>query len=173
METVMELIFKRRSIRCYQDKPLETSMVDKLLQAAMAAPSASNNRPCEFIVVTEDATMEKFRQCLPYGKFRAPVAIVICANPEVSSKASSFVYWVQDCSAAAENILIAAAGLGLGACWLGVYPREERVQAVREIVGLPESVTPLCIIYTGYPDEEKEARTQYDPSRVYWERYRQ
>jgi nitroreductase len=171
MSDVMEIIFKRRSIRRYQQKLVEKCILDKLLQAAMAAPSASNNCPWEFVVVTEDGTMEKFRQRLPYGKFYAPAAIIVCANPDLGSREASFVYWVQDCSAATENILIAATGLGLGTCWQGIYPREERVQAVREILGLPEKVTPLCVIYLGYADEEKEARTQYDPVRVHWERY--
>jgi len=171
MAEVMEYIFKRRSIRAYKEKPVERGLLDKLLQAAMAAPTASNNRPWEFVVVTNDETMEKFRQCLPYGKFYAPAAIVVCANPQVGRKRASFAYWVQDCSAAAENIHIAAAGLGLGSCWLGVHPRRKRIQVIREIVGLPENVRPLCIIYCGYPDKEKEPRTQYDPARVYWEKY--
>jgi len=113
MTTVMDYIFKRRSIRRYQEKPVEKEKIDQLLQAGMAAPSAANNRPLEFVIVTNDESA-KFHQVLRYGKFYVPAAIVECANPEIgSARPSSFDYWVQDCSTAAQNILLAAVGLGL------------------------------------------------------------
>ena len=173
MTSVLDHIFRRRSIRRYLEKPVEDEKLDQLLQAGMAAPSASNTRPWEFVIVTNDETMGRFREVLENGKFYAPAAIVVCANPKLDTvkKPSSFDYWMQDCSAVTQNILIAAAGLGLGTCWLGIYPREARVQVVREIVGLPETVNPLNVIYVGYPAEEKEARTQYDPIRIHQERY--
>ncbi len=173
MTDVLEYIFQRRSIRRYHEKAVEEKKLNQLLQAAMAAPSASNTRPWEFVVITSHETIARLRQTLEYGKFYAPAAIVVCANPELDTvkKPSSFDYWVQDCSAATQNILVAAAGLGLGSCWLGIYPREHRIKLVREIAGLPETVTPLNVIYVGYPAEEKESRSQYDPTRVHLEHY--
>jgi nitroreductase len=170
---VLDYIFQRRSIRRYHQQPVEEEKLVQLLQAGMAAPSASNTRPWEFVIITKDETIGRLREVLQYGKFYAPAAIIVCANPNLDSikKPSSFDYWVQDCSAATQNILVAAAGLGLGTCWLGIYPREQRVQVVREIAGLPETVTPLNVIYVGYPAEEKESRSQYDPARIHRERY--
>lgn len=173
MTNILDHIFKRRSIRSYHEKPVEDEKLDQLLQAGMAAPSASNIRPWEFVVVTRSETITRFRESLQYGNYYAPAAIVVCANPDLESikKSSSFDFWMQDCSAATENILVAAAGLGLGTCWLGIYPRPKNVDVVREIVGLPETVIPLNVIYVGYPAEEKESRTQYDPARIHRERY--
>jgi nitroreductase len=172
MNSAMDNIFNRRSIRKYRDNVVEKEKLDMLMQAGMAAPSANNNRPWEFVVVTNTEAMMQFRERMPYGKFHAPAAIVVCGNPDIgSAKPTSFDYWTQDCSAATQNILIAAAGLGLGTCWLGTYPCVDRIETVRQIAGLPEKVIPLCVIYVGYPAEEKPARTQYDAARVHWERY--
>jgi nitroreductase len=97
--------------------------------------------------------------------------VVICGNHRVANNASSRLFWVQDCSAATENMLIAAAGLGLGTCWLGVHPMKPVEQIVRRIVKLPRHVTPLAVVYVGYPAEEKPPRTQYEEQRVHWEKY--
>ena len=173
MTSVLDYIFQRRSIRRYHEKPVEDEKLDQLLQAAMAAPSASNTRPWEFVVITNDEAIDRFREGLQYGKFYAPAAIVVCANPDLDTvkKPDSFDFWTQDCSAATENILLAAAGLGLGTCWLGIFPREQNIKLVREVAGLPETIIPLNVIYVGYPSKEKEARTQYDPTRIHRERY--
>jgi len=95
----------------------------------------------------------------------------MCGNPSLSANPAARLFWVQDCSLAGENILIAAAGLGLGTVWVGVHPVAEFVRVVREIVGLPKHVTPLGLIYVGYPAEEKPARTQYNEKRVHWQKY--
>jgi len=96
---------------------------------------------------------------------------VVCGNPGLSTNPAARLFWVEDCSAATENILIAATSLGLGTVWIGVHPVKNFVKIVREIVSIPRSVTPLCIIYVGYAVEEKPSRTQYDPERVYWQAY--
>jgi nitroreductase len=173
MAGILDHIFKRRSIRRYHEKPVEEEKLDQLLQAGMAAPSASNVRPWEFVVITNEKAINRLRENLQYGKYYAPVAIVVCANPNLDTikKPDSFDFWVQDCSAATQNILLAAAGLGLGACWLGIYPREKNIKLVREVAGLPETIIPLNVIYVGYPAVEKESRTQYDPTRIHQERY--
>jgi len=171
MENVLNMVFKRRSVRIFSKKSVDEETLTKLLQAAMAAPSASNSRPWEFIAITEPDTLEKLRKSLKYGKYNAPAAIVVCANIKLAQNESAMRFWVQDCSAATENILIAAAGMGLGTVWIGSYPKEDVMEIEREILGIPEDVTPLSLVYVGYPAEEPQPRTQYDEERVHWEKY--
>jgi nitroreductase len=170
---ILETIFSRRSIRKYTDQPVEAETLDLLLQAGMAAPSAMNCKPWEFIVVTQPETLAQFRQKLIFGDRNAPAAIVVCGNPGLSTNPAARLFWVQDCSAAAENILIAAAGMGLGTVWIGVHPVANFVKTVRKILSIPRGVTPLCIIYVGYPQDGKPARSQYDAERVRWQKYPQ
>jgi len=159
-------IFARRSIRQYTDESVSEEQVKTLLEAAMAAPSASDRRPWHFIVVRERATLDALAERHPYAKmlFAAPLCIVPCADPAISD-----AWWVQDCSTATENLLLAATALGLGAVWVGVYPRTARVQAVREVLGIPESIVPLCLVPIGHPAEYKQPRTRYDAARVHRE----
>ncbi len=164
-------IFQRRSIRKYTDQPVEPEKLDLLLQAGMAAPSAMNCKPWEFIVVTKPDTLAQFRQKLMFGDRNAPAAIVVCGNPGLSTNPAARLFWTQDCSAATENILVAAAGLGLGTVWVGVHPVVTFVRTVRKILSIPRGVTPLCLIYVGYAETPKPARTQYDPARVFQEKY--
>jgi len=132
MENVLDLIFKRRSVRIFSKKSVEKETLTKLLQAAMAAPSASNSRPWEFIAITDPETLEKLQKSLKYGKYKAPAAIVVCANLELAQNESAMRFWVQDCSAATENIHIAAAGMGLGTVWIGSYPKEDVMEKERK-----------------------------------------
>lgn len=164
----IQTIFARRSIRVYTDEPVVEEDIQTLLKAAMAAPSASNRKPWRFVVVTERETIDALAEVHPHGKmlFEAPLCIAVCGDLTEMER-----YWVQDCSAATENLLLAATALGLGAVWLGVYPRDERVKAVRPILDMPQNATPLNLIAIGHPAEEKEPRTQYDESRVHRERW--
>jgi nitroreductase len=171
MNPTLESIFHRRSIRKYTGQPVEPEKLDLLLKAGMAAPSAMNCRPWEFIVVTDPEKLAQFRSRLVFGNRNAPAAIVVCGNPGLSINPAARLFWVQDCSAAAENIHIAAVGLGLGTVWIGVHPVGMFVKAVREIMSIPKSVTPLCVIYVGYPEEGKTARTQYDEQRIHRQEY--
>jgi nitroreductase len=171
MNPILDAIFKRRSIRKYTDQPVEPEKLDLLLKAGMAAPSAMNCKPWEFILVTEPEKLAQFRTRLIFGDRNAPAAIVVCGNPGLSTNPAARLFWVQDCSAAAENILIAAVSMALGAVWIGVHPVAKFVKTVRSIMSIPKSVTPLCIIYVGYPVEEKPARTQYDEQRIHREKY--
>jgi nitroreductase len=161
-------ILARRSVRAYTAEPLSETQITTLLQAAMAAPSASNLKPWHFIVVTKRETLNALAERHPYAKmlFQAPACIAVCGDTTVSE-----AFWVQDCSAATQNILLAAAGMGLGACWLGAHPRAPREAEIRDLLGLPSKVTPLCLISVGYPAEEKAARTQFDAGRVHHERW--
>jgi nitroreductase len=172
MNPILEIIFKRRSIRKYTDQPVEPEKLDLLLQAAMAAPSAMNCRPWEFVIVTDPEKLAQFRKRLIFGNRNALAAIVVCGNPSLSTNPAARLFWVQDCSLAGENILIAATGLGLATVWIGVHPVAEFVRVVRQIIGLPKHITPLGLIYVGYPAEEKPARTQYEARRVHWQEYK-
>jgi nitroreductase len=171
MSNILDTIFLRRSIRVFDRRKVDQTVLIDLLKAGMAAPSASNSRPWEFILVTDEAILEKLQSSLAYGKYNRPAAAVVCANLSIAKNESAYRFWVQDCSAASENILIAAAGMGLGTVWIGAYPKEDVMQTLREILDIPEDIYPLNIIYIGYPAEDKDARTQFEESRVHWNRY--
>jgi nitroreductase len=166
-----EAILARRSIRAYQDRPVEDALLVKLLEAAMAAPSACNSQPWEFVVVTEMERLARLRDALYGGKYNAPAAIVVCGNESIANNSVARRNWMLDCSAATENILIAAVSLGLGAVWIGVYPLPSVIKPVSEALNIPSHVVPLCVIYTGYPAEEKTPRTHYNAWRVHWQEY--
>jgi nitroreductase len=168
----LNAIFHRRSIRKFTDQLVEPEKLDLLLKAAMAAPTAMNCKPWEFVVVTDPNKLAQFRKRLIFGNRNAPAAIVVCGNPSLSTNPAARLFWIQDCSAAAENILIAAVSLGLGTVWVGVHPVAEFVRVVRDITGLPKNVTPLGLLYAGYPAEEKSARSQFDEKRVHWQNYK-
>ena len=167
----LDLIFQRRSIRNYTDQPVSEALVQKLLEAAMAAPSAGNRKPWHFITVTKRAKLGALADSHPHAKmlYEASLCIVVCGTPTDSFEGPGQAYWVQDCAAATENILLAATALGLGAVWLGVHPLEDRKQAVRELLSIPKDSVPLCLISVGHPAETKEPRTQYDAGRVHSE----
>jgi nitroreductase len=164
MKESIQTIFSMRSIRKYTQEPVSEKDLKTLLEAGMAAPSASNRKPWHFVTVIKRETLDALAEAHRYGKmlFQAPLCIAVCGDEGVSER-----FWVQDCSAATENILLAATAMGLGAVWLGVHPSKERVKDVKEILGIPGSVTPLNLISIGHPTEEKEPRTQYDESRVH------
>jgi len=168
MKDLIHTIFARRSIRKYTVEQIGEEDIKTLLEAAMAAPSASNLKPWHFVVVTDRQTLDDLAEAHPHGKmlFEAPLCIAVCGDPTISRR-----YWVQDCSAAAENLLLAAVAGGLGAVWLGVYPREDRVAAIRRVLSIPETMVPLNLISIGHPAEEKEPRTQYDEARVHRENW--
>ena len=165
-------LFSRRSIRAYKPDTIPEEMITDLLQAAMAAPSAVARDPWEFLVVQNKQTLEKISAALPNGKFLAdaPLGIVVCGNLRQAHD-GQISYLLQDCASAVENMLLAAGMLGLGACWLGVHPRDERVQHLRTQFSLPEHIIPVATIAIGHPDEEKEPRTRYDDKSVHWEKW--
>ena len=149
-------------------EPVSGEHVRTLLEAAMAAPSAGNQRPWHFVVVNDREKLDALAEKLRYGKMLcdAPLCIAVCGDTALSS-----AYWVQDCSAATENLLLAVEGLGLGAVWLGIYPGAERVSDVTQALGIPEGMVPLNLISIGHPGERKAARTQYDEARVHHGRW--
>jgi nitroreductase len=159
---VIQAILGRRSIRRYQPKTVEKEKVNMLLECACAAPSAGNSRPWHFIVVDDRSKLNAIAEAHPYGKmlFQAPLAIVVCGDPTKSPFAHR--HWVDDCSAAMENILLAAHALELGAVWLGVQPDAGREQAVRNILSVPDHIRVLGIASIGYPAETKEPHRGID-----------
>jgi nitroreductase len=167
-EDLIKTILSRRSIRKYKSDPVKPEDIKTLLEAAMAAPSASNRKPWHFIVLTDREKIDKLADAHPYAKmlYQAPLCIAVLGDKNITKR-----FWVQDCSAATENLLLAATALGLGTVWLGVYPREERVQSVREVLKLPEHIIPLNLISIGYPAEMKEPRTQYDDEKIHREEW--
>jgi nitroreductase len=165
---LIETIFSRRSIRKYTDEPVSEIDIQTLLEAAMAAPSASNRKPWHFVLVDDREALDRLAEVHPYAKmlYQAPLCVAVCGDTSVSDR-----YWVQDCAAATENLLLAATAIGLGAVWLGVYPNADRIAAIREILNIPADVPPLNLISVGHPAEEKGSRTQYDRTRVHRRRW--
>lgn len=168
---VIEAIYKRRSIRNYLDKKVERDTIMTLIKAATAAPTAANCQPWEFVVIDEEDKLSELKDKLVFARYNAPIAIVVCGNMKLAFKGPGKEMWVQDCSAAIENILIAATGSGLGSVWIGVYPVESNVSAVKALLNMPEHVIPLGVVLIGYPAEEKEARSRLNEKRVYWQEY--
>ncbi len=166
----MNAIFRRRSIRKYTQDAIPGDVIKKLLEAGMSAPSANNERPWHFVVVTEKDILAKLADVSPYSKMTkdASIAILVCGDLEhdISDR-----YWVQDCSAATENILIEVEENNLGAVWLGIYPREERVEYLRKLLNIPDHVVPFALIPVGYPAETKETPSRYDESRVHYSQW--
>jgi len=164
----MDAIFKRRSIRKYTEQAVPEEYINELLEAGMCAPSAGNERPWHFIVITERFLLEGITKFHQHSRMlrQAPMAVVVCADI-TCDKYPGMNFWVQDCAAATENILLAAQYKGLGACWLGVYPIEDRISGMRRLLGLPEHIIPFSAIAVGYPAEIKNAGSRYDASRVH------
>ena len=155
MNPELNCIFSRRSIRKYLDKAVPGEMLDDLLQAAMAAPSAVAKDPWHFIVVQDRETLNKIADILPSGKMlrKATAAFIVCGDiNKANIQAES--YLLQDLSAATENILIAANILELGTCWLGIHPREDRLSGIRQLFELPDNIIPMCGIAIGWPAEK-------------------
>jgi nitroreductase len=163
---VLDAIFSRRSIRRYTDRPVEREKICTLLEAAMAAPSACNIQPWEFIVIDEPEAVRRFKEVVSEnGPYNAPLVIVVCGLAEL-------IPWgddngIVDCAAAIENMLIAATEMGLGSVWIGGF----QPTLIRKELHIPEQVSVIGIAYFGYPDEQKEPRTKYLEEAVYWQQY--
>ena len=156
-KAVLENIAERKSVRKYLNKSVEEDKIDAMVKAGMAAPSGMDRRPWEFVVVTDREALDSMAAKLPYAKMltNAPLAIVVCGDTTRSS------YWYLDCSAATQNVLLAAEALGLGAVWTAAYPYEDRIDVVRQNTGLPENIVPLCVIPIGYPDGPQKAKDKF------------
>ena len=168
----MEAIDTRRSIRTYTDQEIENDKIEKLLRAAMQAPSAGNQQPWEFLVVQDKESLDILSLMSPYSRLASKASLVIIplANEDRLKFAEN---WQQDLSAATENILLEAVSLGLGAVWLGVAPNEERMGYISNCFELPATIKPFAIIAIGYPAKGSENKyvERYDENRVHYEKY--
>ena len=161
----IEAIRTRRSIRKFSDRNVEPEVVMELLDAAMSAPSAGNEQPWQFIVVDDRAILDEVPNLNPNAAMvkEAPVAILVCGDLSLEKYQG---FWVQDCSAAAQNLLLAAHAKGLGAVWTGIYPLEDRVEGMRELFGLPGHIVPLALIPVGYPKKNIGSESRFKKERV-------
>ncbi len=166
----MNAIFERRSIRKYKDTPIGKETIQKLLAAGMAAPSAGNGQPWHFIVIDDRNTLVKITEFHQYSQMlkEAPAAIIVCGNTRHERYGG---FWVQDCAAATQNILLEAHDQGLGSVWLGVFPVESHVKNLQALLEIPEDVVPLSIISLGYPDEHKDPVDRYSEDKVHWNKW--
>ena len=166
----MNAIFNRRSIRKYTKQEISEEVIEKLLRAGMAAPSAANEQPWHFVVINNKDVLYAIPKFHPYSQMlkEAACAIVVCGDLVLETCKG---FWVQDCSAATENILIEATDLGLGAVWLGVYPDKDRITPLKELLGLPETVIPLSIIALGYPTETKTPTDRFNAKRIHRDKW--
>ena len=175
MHEVLQIIARRRSIRRYKDTRVDRATIIRLLKAGMAAPSANNRQPWDFIVITERETLNLLAGILhPYARmlYHAPLCICVCGRTRRDhADTPEDIAWVLDCSAATQNILLAAEALGLGAVWCGVYPDEDIAEAIRGILNLPTHVFPLNVVAIGYPDEDPPVKDKWRENKVHWQRW--
>ncbi|MDD4213016.1 MAG: nitroreductase family protein [Bacilli bacterium] len=163
-----ETILNRRSIRRFTDSPVPEATILKLLEYASAAPSACNRKPWEFYVVTEEKFLSPLRKASRFTNYISPLNIVVCGNTRRSLPLQLSSYWIQDCSAAIENILLGATSLGLGAVWCGLLPQVRPQDRVRKILSLPEHIIPLALIHIGTPSEARPPHEGLDMKRVHF-----
>jgi nitroreductase len=166
MNTV-EAILTRRSIRKYADQPVSSEMVKELLRSAMSAPSAGNEQPWQFVVIDDRSILDQIPTINPYAGMAkdAPLAVLVCGDLHLEQFAG---YWVQDCSAAIQNLLLAAHDKGLGAVWTGIYPMEDRTMSFRKMFNLPDHVIPLALVVIGYPAQQIPPEDRYREDRVHY-----
>lgn len=166
----IEAILTRRSIRRFLNEPVSDEITETLLRAAMAAPSAGNQQPWQFVVIRDRAILDAISTAHPHAKMtaEAPLAIVVCGDTTLAKHEG---FWVQDCAAAVQNLLLAAHASGLGAVWCGVHPNAEREEGLRQFLSLPEHIVPLALLVIGHPNEEKPPSERYDAARVHRDRW--
>lgn len=170
---VLDNIATRTSVRSYLDKPVDAALIEQMLRAGMAAPTAVNRQPWHFVVVTDKAQLFALAKANPHAGMaaKAPLAIVVCGDMKKALSGEAREFWVQDCSAATENILLAANALGLGAVWTGTYPDQNRCKDVSAVLNLPEHLIPLNTIVIGYPDKENTPKDKWKPENISYNTY--
>lgn len=167
---MLETILNRRSIRKFKNAPVCEKDIEDLLKAAMAAPSAGNSQPWEFIVIDKREILDEIPKIHPHAQMilQAPVAILVCAD---ITKEKYKGRWPLDCSTATQNILLAVHAKGLGAVWVGIYPEEVRIRSISELFDLPANVIPLSLIPIGHPDEIKSPSNRFDKNRIHYNKF--
>lgn len=169
-KSTIEDILTRTSVRAYTGEDVEGEKLDTLLRAAMAAPTAGNKQPWRFVVIDDKATLTEISEnfhTMTMAK-NASVAIVMCGDTTSTFKGEAQAYWVQDVSAASENLLLAAHAMDLGAVWCGIYPQMQRVEKFSEILGLPSNIIPMACICVGYPAGETVPKDKWKPEYIHY-----
>lgn len=171
-QVVLDNIMTRCSIRQFTDRQISKDALENILKAGMAAPSAMDKRPWSFIVVTEREVLDSLNNNHPYANLKtATAAILVCGVMDKAGEGIAKDYWVQDCSAVTENILLAAHAYGLGAVWCGVYPVPERMEAMAKVLSIPEGIVPLNVITMGYPDQEPNVKDKWNPECIHYQKW--
>lgn len=167
-QAVLDNIATRTSIRDYEARPVEKEKIEKMLRAAMAAPTAMNKQPWHFVVVDQRNVLDALAGANPYAKMlkKAPLAIVVCGNTDKMIEGGGRDFWIQDASAATENLLLAAHAMGLGAVWTGAYPSEERCISISKVLSLSDNLIPLNMIVVGYPAEQPQPKQKFKEENV-------
>ena len=163
-----EVLLKRRSVRKFKNDKIDRDLIEELLHAGMSGPSACNKQPWEFYVITNNNKLEEIQTFMRFAKYNAPLGIVVCGNLKRSLPLQLSPYWIQDCSAAIENILLRATDLNLGSVWCGIHPQKTLEKKMSVVLNLSEKEIPLGLILIGYPDEELEPRDQYNEKRIHF-----
>lgn len=168
-KSTMDVIHQRTSIRKYQTRPVTQEQLETLVKAGMAAPSAMNKQPWQFIIVEDKEILQALGKDIQTSKMvqQAPAAIIVCGDMQKTGEGWLQQYWIQDCSAASQNILLAITDMGLGGVWTSIYPAPERMKIVGNILNLPEHIIPLNIIPIGYPAESQSAKDKWDTKKVH------
>lgn len=166
----LKCIVTRRSVRDFSEKEVGDKDLLEILKCGMYAPSARNRKPWHFIVMRKKETMIRITEFHPHAMMlnSASVAIAVVADTSLEKNKG---YLVQDCSAAVQNILLAAHSLGLGAVWLGIYPRKKRMKGLSELLELPENVIPLAVVAIGHPEKKLEQPERFDVARIHSEKW--
>lgn len=173
-ELVMQNILARKSVRSFTQQAVSQEQIDTLLLAAMAAPTGKDMRPWKFVVVNDPEAMKALAAELPKAKMlqEAPVAIAVCGDLSVVDKdGKPSTNWTFDCSAATENLLLAAESMGLGAVWTGVYPYDERLAAVKKALNLPDHIVPLSLVPVGHPKGNPQPKDKFDPQNIHYNQW--
>lgn len=167
---LFEGLFTRRSIRQYTTSAIEKDKIDTMLKSAMYAPSAMNYQPWQFLVIDDHKILLDIQKIITHAEMlkQAKLGILVCGDLE---KDKSLEYNVQNCSAASQNILLAAHGLGLGAVWIGVFPDEDVISAIKKLFHLPDHIVPVALIAMGYPAEEKQVEERFIRSKVHFNKW--
>ncbi|WP_293499245.1 nitroreductase family protein [Prevotella sp.] len=167
-QAVLDNIATRTSIRDYEARPVEKEKIEKMLRAAMAAPTAMNKQPWHFVVVDQRNVLDALAGANPYAKMlkKAPLAIVVCGNTDKMIEGGGRDFWIQDASAATENLLLAAHAMGLGAVWTGAYPSEERCISISKVLSLSDNLVPLNMIVVGYPAEQPQPKQKFKEENI-------
>lgn len=170
-DVVMQNILSRKSVRSYTEQPVSREHLDTLVRAAMAAPTARDIRPWHFVIVDERETLDSLAAALPRAKMlaEAPAAIIVCGEPgKTTDDGHTANCWHLDCSAATENLLLQAEAMGLGAVWCAAYPYDDRIDAVRTAVAMPDDIVPFSIVPIGHPKGDPQPKDKYDTEAIHY-----